>query len=194
MRETTFQHPLSTLQCPISTHVPRAGDDLSFFGDFNLPLHFNPRPPCGRRLAGLVLAHRRTNISTHVPRAGDDFFAYLAFITSPHFNPRPPCGRRLATVLVAAITTAISTHVPRAGDDPLNRQRPRDKSVFQPTSPVRETTDEKNNQVSPSPNFNPRPPCGRRPVLPAKLRRGPGDFNPRPPCGRRLTGEKARLP
>ena len=101
----------------ISTHVPRAGDDLSFFGDFNLPLHFNPRPPCGRRLAGLVLAHRRTNISTHVPRAGDDFFAYLAFITSPHFNPRPPCGRRPEAGMCLCWNNSISTHVPRAGDD-----------------------------------------------------------------------------
>ena len=79
----------------------------------------------------------------------------------------------------------ISTHVPRAGDD---------GQYF---------TNEYRN-----PNFNPRPPCGRRPLSPeddtigdsafqptspvrettksnGKARQHFYDFNPRPPCGRR---------
>ena len=169
--------------------------------------YFNPRPPCGRRRPGQHAQDRRGNISTHVPRAGDDPGIDRIRRQCGHFNPRPPCGRRRAlgyvvqmckvfqpTSPVRETTTCgsparpvqlISTHVPRAGDD---------GQYF---------TNEYRN-----PNFNPRPPCGRRPLSPeddtigdsafqptspvrettksnGKARQHFYDFNPRPPCGRR---------
>ena len=124
--------------------------------------HFNPRPPCGRRRPGQHAQDRRGNISTHVPRAGDDPGIDRIRRQCGHFNPRPPCGRRRAlgyvvqmckvfqpTSPVRETTTCgsparpvqlISTHVPRAGDDPRTGERNGDGT-----------------------DFNPRPPCGRRP-------------------------------
>ena len=109
-----------------------------------------------------------------------------------NFNPRPPCGRRrwAEKLLETNVefqptspvreTTAIgwrhrlnnqiSTHVPRAGDDPVEVPRR-----------VREN------------DFNPRPPCGRRPTLADPVWRGNDNFNPRPPCGRRLGHPEAWL-
>ena len=99
------------------------------------------------------------------------------------FNPRPPCGGRpqgkeeetlrtpfQSTSPVRGTTppsgshrpsAPISIHVPRAGDDAHDQ------------SPQTEERD-----------FNPRPPCGGRPVLADAVMIW-DDFNPRPPCGGR---------
>ena len=48
--------------------------------------------------------------------------------------------------------------IPKAGQEyPENYTK-----VFQPTSPVRETTSKRKSQREELKNFNPRPPCGRR--------------------------------
>ena len=101
----------------ISTHVPRAGDDLlcpDLLVDFP---NFNPRPPCGRRL--VLFPFVQQNIQ---------------------FQPTSPV--RETTTITAAPHTgqAISTHVPRAGDDVATSKRRIYMAGFQPTSPVRETT------------------------------------------------------
>ena len=89
--------------------------------------------------------------------------------------------------------------------------------LFQPTSPVRETTVMVRLGAGSYPNFNPRPPCGRRRAIDVvraldrdisthvpragddfaaeRAERGSAHFNPRPPCGRRrsqreTTGQK----
>ncbi len=146
------------------------------------------------------------HISTHVPRAGDDSGRGWRLGCLKNFNPRPPCGRRPSR--------SVFRHAPRANFNPRppcgrrhavlpSFDRP---DLFQPTSPVRETTsifskDADTARFQPtSPvrettgrplwsgpgrcNFNPRPPCGRRryhPNQPYPIE----NFNPRPPCGRR---------
>ena len=124
-------------------------------------LNFNPRPPCGRRLQRALFTPCLTRfqptspvrettasgpavndpekISTHVPRAGDDHNHVIYAGCRSNFNPRPPCGRR--RVHLARRIWMI---------------------VFQPTSPVRETTDKGHTPGVGGTNFNPRPPCGRR--------------------------------
>ena len=169
----------------ISTHVPRAGDDRTRRRCSWWPLkYFNPRPPCGRRPSAPphsrrpdafqptspvreTTAHqdaidRDGAISTHVPRAGDDFETAARQTSPGNFNPRPPCGRR-----------------------PVGRTKCRRVRLFQPTSPVRETTISRLSPVRLSSYFNPRPPCGRRPDKGTQGGQGAADFNPRPPCGRR---------
>ena len=123
-------------------------------------------------------------ISTHVPRAGDDEHDTADYPPAKNFNPRSPCGRRPS--------------------------RPHKNIMclqFQPTSPVRETTDCIITVFIDKNNFNPRPPCGRRqnyikegsiimlfqPTSPVReTTKGHAicivcqyNFNPRPPCGRR---------
>ena len=64
--------------------------------------------------------------------------------------------------VVFGLTRQISTHVPRAGDDEKGDSEFLPVLIFQPTSPVRETTSS-NQPPGPGPRyFNPRPPCGRR--------------------------------
>ena len=111
---------------------------------FTLPVDaaghdFNPRPPCGRRHHTPDETHGQSNISTHVPRAGDDHGPTRQQQRAKNFNPRPPCGRR-------PLPDGLSV----GGD------------LFQPTSPVRETTWTCAAPLSRLCHFNPRPPCGRR--------------------------------
>ncbi len=170
-------------------------------------LYFNPRPPCGRRR--VPAARRRGNwlISTHVPRAGDDNSRPCLVPCRVYFNPRPPCGRRHGAGGNGYGSAAISTHVPRAGDDrkrngrksnfpdfnprpPCGRRRiaiPGREvlQIFQPTSPVRETTCAMNIS-SRQRLFQPTSPVRETTVPYQVVPKAPADFNPRPPCGRRL--------
>ena len=78
---------------------------------------FNPRPPCGGRLAGRPAEsplfefqstssvwrttgagagrHAEDAISIHVLRVEDDCRGFCVLLLTLYFNPRPPCGGRL---------------------------------------------------------------------------------------------------
>ena len=127
----------------ISIHAPRAGSDCSLFCWLVLRCsYFNPRSPCGeRRVIGVLLTGLFSN-----------------------FNPRSPCGERLtlpscqfqgfqfqSTLPVRGATedfsmgdafSFISIHAPRAGSD----------------SGIRTISGW-------AINFNPRSPCGERPMM-----------------------------
>ena len=144
----------------ISIHAPRAGRDTPMTWRSCSLGNFNPRAPCGARLGEGAILHGRR-----------------------YFNPRAPCGARLglirygdskypfqstrpvrgATFTGAGVFTIveISIHAPRAG---------RDLSCF--GAPAWRW------------NFNPRAPCGARPIggINQWRRRY---FNPRAPCGAR---------
>ena len=133
----------------ISIHAPLAGCDNTLLSAFPTSLHFNPRTPCGVRPV------------------------YHGFISAVvHFNPRTPCGVRLRTaalrqsilsfqsthplrgatfvLLIVRHIVTISIHAPLAGCDPRQRA-PR---FFRQ-------------------NFNPRTPCGVRPLAGALSCRPP---------------------
>ena len=125
----------------ISIHAPRVGSDLIKLWFLAGSLDFNPRSPCGER---------RQRAS------------HLADL--PDFNPRSPCGERpkfaadgdysglfQSTLPVWGATRLpmwsagareISIHAPRVGSDPERRTPPRWTGYF-----------------------NPRSPCGERPIL-----------------------------
>ncbi len=94
VRETTWPARQLCIRPPISTHVPRAGDDQILDVLSQIIGHFNPRPPCGRRPGRGGGRKPDRQISTHVPRAGDDHEERHLGAIVPDFNPRPPCGRR----------------------------------------------------------------------------------------------------
>ena len=120
-------------------------------------------------------------ISIHAPLAGCDWNIIIQTNCSSNFNPRTPCGVRLTGILFLLIFIVfqsthplrgatlfclldgydyyISIHAPLAGCDRLCRG-----------NSYREM------------NFNPRTPCGVRPVQTIKTARE-GNFNPRTPCG-----------
>ena len=124
----------------ISIHAPREGGDTARFTPASrIFSNFNPRPPRGGRLFGLLCEQRYIPISIHAPREGGDrlraVLVRLVFISihapreggdslsnvaSPSkidFNPRPPRGGRRVEVVLCRQVAAISIHAPREGGD-----------------------------------------------------------------------------
>ena len=120
----------------ISTHVPRAGDDVLPVCGRCTGKNFNPRPPCGRRPGPAVQpAGARYHFNPRPPCGRRPVMwwyrsMYQYFNPRPpcgrrlwdtgrkygrcYFNPRPPCGRRPADVTRLEDSIKISPHVPRA--------------------------------------------------------------------------------
>ena len=161
--------PLKIPLLVISIHVPLAGHDSTWDGDFmgaerrisiHVPLAGHdpctaPHRSCRRisihmPLAGHDVRYGRplfgSVISIHMPLAGHDIIAFS----------RAPCRR-------------ISIHMPLAGHDPAP-----------PCCNARCT------------HFNPHAPCGARRGLPPPGSRG-NDFNPHAPCGARPGGVLVRM-
>ena len=91
-----------------------------------------------------------------------------------NFNPRPPCGGRHRPQGHDRTQTSISIHVLRVEDDldALSKIPPFDK--FQSTSSVWRTTPGVQPLATPPRYFNPRPPCGGRPLFRGGLPKNKG--------------------
>ena len=102
---------------------------------------FNPRAPCGARRRTTAPKQRRETISTHAPLAGHDIKLLPLTTGEEKFQPTRPL--RGTTVRAADRSTIgnISTHAPLAGHDESGKI-----IVFALL------------------NFNPRAPCGARPL------------------------------
>ena len=101
----------------ISIHAPRVGSDNRNHWRGSFVTDFNPRSPCGERLAVATRRLPGATISIHAPRVGSDWRLRCCGCTrtisihaprvgsdrlSPpwvavllNFNPRSPCGERL---------------------------------------------------------------------------------------------------
>ena len=125
--------------------------------------NFNPRTPCGVRLAAYYYAIVDDDISIHAPHAGCDHKQVLC--TSDR---------------------VISIHAPHAGCDTATQDYMPLLADFNPRTPcgVRRFAQSIRPQTE---HFNPRTPCGVRPST-AQRRRRPSHFNPRTPCGVRQEG------
>ena len=129
-----------------------------------------------------------------------------------YFNPRTPCGVRRRVNPETDNNGGISIHAPRAGCDHRQTRCACTANVFQSTHPVRGATLYICAPKVLTGDFNPRTPCGVRPVNIRVLIlycvlfqsthpvRGAtfyrhervyfsGYFNPRTPCGVRLGGK-----
>ena len=126
------------------------------------PTSFNPRAPCGARLAGADRLREHLPVSIHAPRAGRDVLAAVrsavedlfqstrpvrgatevppALVTQDLFQSTRPV--RGATVDVAAgeALLGVSIHAPRAGRDAAMSSAAASTSEFQSTRPVRGAT------------------------------------------------------
>ena len=136
--------------------------------------------------------------------------ATRAALSSPtqlrNFNPRTPCGVRRDCLRPLAADLDISIHAPRAGCDfvsPCIRRKARDISIHAPragcdalrrfchTRPLQHFNPRTPCGVRPLcaviepplTNFNPRTPCGVRPPPALAHKQRPRNFNPRTPCG-----------
>ena len=147
--------------------------------------NFNPRSPCGERL---VSAYRFHNLDTDFnPRSpcGERHTFLLRCARSANFNPRSPCGERLdpepvdtplgisihaplvgsdTLGLFQDIAAGISIHAPLVGSDDVVREGIKlvsDISIHAPLVGSDKVIASPNNLVF---YFNPRSPCGERPL------------------------------
>ena len=155
-------HSLTRFEPLISTHVPRAGDDQQCQVQYLVlrqfqptsPVrettgaqahlyvgrkHFNPRPPCGRRLCPVTQDGRLSQFQPTSP-VRETTRRAKHMVVQLIFQPTSPVRETTDCYMCRDCIVKISTHVPRAGDDRLKSDNPAALSGFQPTSPVRETT------------------------------------------------------
>ena len=141
----------------VSIHAPHAGRDAVFGGMDSGFGCFNPRAPCGARRALPYVPGRRRAVSIHAPHAGrDDGVKQLG-------------GKAY-----------VSIHAPHAGRDEwleefdkeqevsIHAQDQEDLAVwvkFQSTRPMPGATINARDRISLTHSFNPRAPCGARPLL-----------------------------
>ena len=147
----------------ISIHAPRAGSDLAAYEDTGLTPDISihaPRagsdrqgkaqevqhhisihaPRAGSDAEDLIGGEPPALISIHAPRAGSDLTKYFCFNLIDISIHAPRAGSDAACAL-CQLVRIISIHAPRAGSD------------YKPWYPPR-----------PTGNFNPRSPCGERPL------------------------------
>ena len=201
------RRPARSRRC-ISTHAPLAGRDAPVMARYEAAAKFQPTRPLRGATEKALDVLEAIVISTHAPLAGRDHASTVKLFSAPRFQPtRPLRGAteditltippytfqptrplRGATMIVSVAPAGIrfqptrplrgatgyikplarcfciSTHAPLAGRDRCGRRH----------------TDRRG-------DFNPRAPCGARPVR--RGRTPPRQyFNPRAPCGARPVG------
>jgi len=188
---------------------------------------FQSTPPVRGATRGMAERKLRASVSIHAPRAGSDRRSRVQRSWGDCFNPRPPCGERPSGPGVGSTPGPFQSTPPVRGAT-LRPRSPDQVWRFQSTPPVRGATWitgclSRHGVSIHAPRagsdsrlllsgcwlegFNPRPPCGERPVRLATdgsegivsihapragsdgwssdYRKNCGCFNPRPPCGER---------
>ena len=181
-----FKAELERVKAEISIHAPRAGCDLRPSFHVLLYYHFNPRTPCGvRPFVSPSSCHSRRNFNPRTP-CGVRLLRHIQSARQGYFNPRTPCGVRLLfhasiadrwlisihapragcdeMVFVVALSDVISIHAPRAGCDVNTVCILYILQIFQSTHPVRGATPKSSLYFTSVIYFNPRTPCGVRPL------------------------------
>ena len=189
----------------ISTHAPLAGRDGDILRRCLRSRNFNPRAPCGARLACLALIPFGERFQPTRPLRGATSAPAWRCSPHSHFNPRAPCGARQVVqhslcdnVLISThaplagrddvrladtSNTYISTHAPLAGRDLISQMLLQCRLNFNPRAPCG-ARPSRFTSLSSKLNFNPRAPCGARPSTGLQVVAN-DDFNPRAPCGAR---------
>ena len=200
----------------ISIHAPREGGDRQVCRVYPaVRQHFNPRPPRGGRLHGLLLALVQHDFNPRPPRGGRPRLGAWR-VPALRFQSTPPARGATRRLDPSAAVCSISIHAPREGGDGIFADTPCANTGISIHAP-REGGDQ---QTMGKPRvltnyFNPRPPRGGR--LAAAVRaistglfqstppaRGATrcwhwgfrygyHFNPRPPRGGRHEQHKAEM-
>ena len=167
---------------------------------------FQPTRPLRGATKALCNLGVCVNISTHAPLAGRDRYCTARLNERANFNPRAPCGARRGRTGFRDVPTRFQPTRPLRGATPWGPKRGK-RSRFQPTRPLRGATVRDRRVGGQDVNFNPRAPCGARPMQqpmsqpvqqfqPTRPLRGATSylptkqrfcryFNPRAPCGAR---------
>ena len=147
----------------------------------------NPRPPHGGRPQKGFLDSSGVSISIHVPRAGDDLDVHIEQSYLCVFQSTSPVrGTTISDMSLSQAISLFQSTSPVRGTTRGYVSRKSDGIIFQSTSPVRGTTQSNSiskgdngisihvpragddqlcsNMVLVNTDFNPRPPCGGRPL------------------------------
>ena len=178
-RSPCGERPLAIQWCGvklgISIHAPRVGSDTSCLTRSQPLYDFNPRSPCGERRRPGDSDRAGKNISIHAPRVGSDQdFVIKAPAPAPFQSTLPVWGATRCPRHPSGKHRAISIHAPRVGSDNGSTGERNTSGRFQSTLPVWGATELDAVKEQLTKDFNPRSPCGERPL--------PGLH----PCERRL--------
>ena len=133
-------------------------------------------------------------ISIHAPRVGSDQTSSLKRTLRREFQSTLPVWGATNCQEIRAGGKNISIHAPRVGSDHYTGNGQKTGRDFNPRSPCGERpVREKHDGCQP--DFNPRSPCGERPAAAGARAQRLRHFNPRSPCGERhLTEEFENKP
>ena len=125
--------------------------------------YFNPRPPCGGRPSPAARSPAARNFNPRPPCGGRHSIANrMPFVE--HFNPRPPCGGRQPQSNRYGVPPEFQSTAPVWGPTSLASSDGFPKPSFQSTAPVWGPTRLPADGIAAGADFNPRPPCGGRPL------------------------------
>ena len=144
----------------VSIHAPHAGRDPMAMISCALRSSFNPRAPCGARLARVGVMMGSMPFQSTRPMRGATAALTFEGYHAAFQSTRPMRGATSGGEL-GGVPRTVSIHAPHAG---------RDVSRSRPSAPHR--------------GFNPRAPCGAR-LFPPRFALLFCRFNPRAPCGAR---------
>ena len=171
----------------ISIHAPRVGSDYSSFHSFSMAIISIHAPRVGSDINRVLAVSDNLAFQSTLPVWGATIYGQEVQYSLPNFNPRSPCGERPEAMHTHILGQAISIHAPRVGSDShicemwptctISIHAPRVGSDAKPVELIHHDR-----------NFNPRSPCGERPLRFLRPEPETGNFNPRSPCGERLLG------
>ena len=185
MRGATVEDFASVGILCVSIHAPHAGRDRSRLRWNSIGLSFNPRAPCGARLTGLSFLRKQGSFNPRAPcgarllsqtsmrqnvlfqstrpMRGATGPAVENFSGASCFNPRAPCGARHSPEEERYVTLMFQSTRPMRGATKVPEPF-RVLKKFQSTRPMRGATCVKITGYRIGKSFNPRAPCGARPV------------------------------
>ena len=124
--------------------------------------YFNPRTPCGVRLASAAETVVGAYISIHAPHAGCDLLRVRGVCPCGLFQSTHPMRGATKNEWIKFPEPIISIHAPHAGCDLQHKSIALDRLKFQSTHPMRGATLILTFESEETLNFNPRTPCGVR--------------------------------
>ena len=127
----------------------------------------------------------RSDISIHAPPAGSDRTASAASSSQKIFQSTLPLRGATRIALWPGRDPGISIHAPPAGSDCEAIDTAFLTVKFQSTLPLRGATHSWRAGHHVRHHFNPRSPCGERPLSLSAAAQQAINFNPRSPCGER---------
>ena len=100
----------------VSIHAPRVGRDVRICLHLRSPQRFNPRAPCGARLAVLVLPLVHIGFNPRAP-CGARLYSFHFCASSPMFQSTRPVWGATTREAENIGVPSVSIHAPRVGRD-----------------------------------------------------------------------------